>query len=58
MKIQEALKLLNNSGYVCEATVVAAPTFEDYKKEVYQLLSNRLGQERADVIIDYEEREL
>lgn len=58
MKLQEALKLLKNSGYLCEFTVAAAPSFEKYKNEVYKILSNRLGKERADTIIEYEEREL
>jgi hypothetical protein len=58
MKLQEALKLLKNSGYFCEATAVAAPTFEEYKNKVYQIVANQVGQERADMIIEYEEREL
>lgn len=58
MKLQEALKLLKNSGYLCEATAVAEPTFDDYKNKVYQIVANQVGQERADMIIEYEEREL
>lgn len=58
MKLQEALKLLKNSGYLCEATAVAEPTFDDYKNKVYQIVANQVGQERADIIIEYEEREL
>lgn len=58
MKLQEALKLLKNSGYLCEVTAVAAPTFEEYKNKVYQIVANQVGQERADMIIEYEEKEL
>lgn len=58
MKLQEALKLLKNSGYLCEVTAVAEPTFDDYKNKVYQIVANQVGQERADIIIEYEEREL
>lgn len=58
MKLQEALKLLKNSGYLCEVTAVAAPTFEDYKNKVYQIVADQVGQKRADMIIEYEEREL
>lgn len=58
MKIQEALKLLKNSGYICEFTVAATPTFDDYKNKVYQIVADQVGQERADKIIEYEEREL
>ena len=58
MKLQEALKLLKNSGYLCEFTVAAAPTFEDYKNKVFQIVAEQVGQERADRIIDYVESEL
>ena len=58
MKLQEALKLLKNSGYLCEMTVVATPTFDEYKNKVYQIVADQVGQERADAIMDYEEREL
>lgn len=58
MKLQEALKLLKNSGYLCEFTVVAEPTFDDYKNKVYQIVANQVGQERADRIIEYTESEL
>ena len=58
MKLQEALKLLKNSGYLCEFTVAAEPTFDAYKNKVYQIVADQVGQERADMIMDYEEREL
>ncbi|MBQ6628058.1 MAG: hypothetical protein IJH65_04500 [Methanobrevibacter sp.] len=58
MKLQEALKLLKNSGYLCEFTVAAEPTFDDYKNKVYQIVADQVGQERADMIMEYEEREL
>ena len=58
MKLQEALKLLKNSGYLCEFTVAAEPTFDAYKNKVYQMVANKVGQDRADTIIEYEEREL
>ena len=58
MKLQEALKLLKNSGYLCEFTVAAEPTFDAYKNKVYQIVADQVGQDRADAIIDYEEREL
>lgn len=58
MKLQEALKLLKNSGYLCEFTVAAEPTFDAYKNKVYQIVADQVGQERADMIIEYEEREL
>ena len=58
MKLQEALKLLKNSGYLCEFTVAAEPTFDDYKNKVYKIVADQVGQERADMIIEYEEREL
>ena len=58
MKLQEALKLLKNSGYLYEFTVAAEPTFDDYKNKVYQIVANQVGQERADMIMEYEEREL
>lgn len=58
MKLKEALKLLKNSGYLYEFTVAAEPTFDDYKNKVYQIVANQVGQERADMIMEYEEREL
>ena len=58
MKLQEALKLLKNSGYLYEFTVAAKPTFDDYKNKVYQIVADQVGQARADMIIEYEEREL
>lgn len=58
MKLQEALKLLKNSGYLYEFTVAAEPTFDDYKNKVYQIVADQVGQARADMIIEYEEREL
>ena len=58
MKLQEALKLLKNSGYLCEFTVAAEPSFDDYKNKVYKIVADQVGQERADMIIEYEEREL
>lgn len=58
MKLQEALKLLKNSGYLCEFTVAAKPTFDEYKNKVYQMVADQVGKERADTIMEYEEREL
>ena len=58
MDLREAKELLENSGYLCEFTVAAAPTFDEYKDKVIDLIAQKTNTDRATRIVDYLESNL
>ena len=58
MDLREAKELLKNSGYLCEFTVAATPTFDEYKDKVIDLIAQKTDTDRAERIVDYLESNL
>lgn len=58
MDLSEAKELLKNSGYLCEFTVAATPTFDEYKDKVIDLIAQKTNIDRATRIVDYLESNL
>jgi len=58
MDLREAKELLENSGYLCEFTVAAIPTFDEYKDKVIDLIAQKTNTDRATRIVDYLESNL
>jgi hypothetical protein len=58
MDLREAKELLENSGYLCEFTVAATPTFDEYKDKVIDLIAQKTDIDRATRIVDYLESNL
>jgi len=52
MKLQEAIKLLKNSGYLCEFTTAATPTFEEYLEKVKGIVAKKVGEDRAERMVE------
>lgn len=57
-RLDNALVVLEGAGYICEAAVVATPTFDEYKEQVTELVKEKLGTERAEQCVEYFESDL